>query len=65
MTLYDLATTMIDKRLPEFKGAGIRREGGQVHFGRGRGMFFLSQVLSMQKRNGKWVITNTPYMEEK
>lgn len=61
MTLYDLVTTMTDKRLPSFAGAGIRREGAQIHFGRGKGMLFLSQVLYVQKINGKVTVKNTAY----
>ena len=63
MTLYDFAIALVDKRLPPFKGAGCRREGGQVHFGKGRGMFFLSQCLTLQKRNGKYVATTEAYKE--
>jgi len=63
--IYDFATSIIDKRLPPFHGAGIKREGAQVHFGRGRGMWLLSQTLVAHKLNGKWVISNTPFKEEK
>jgi hypothetical protein len=57
--LYDFVSTMADQRIPPFSGAGIRREGGQVHFGRGRGMFFLCQTLYVRKHQGKIVITNS------
>lgn len=67
MILYDLVSTMADQRLPQFHGAGIRREGGQVHFGRGRGMFFLCQTLYVKKKQRKnIVVCNTAtYTEAK
>jgi hypothetical protein len=61
MTIYDFVTTITDKRLPVFNGAGVRREGAQTHFGKGRGRFFLCQTLTLHKRNDQWAITNTPY----
>ena len=62
MNLYDFVTNIVDKRLPPFNGAGIRRDGGQAHFTKGRGMFFLSSTLSLVKLNGKFVASNTPYI---
>ena len=61
MTIYDLVTGMTDYRLPEFEGAGVKREGAQVSFGKGRGMLFLSQILYVTKMNGKIVVRNMPY----
>ena len=58
MTIYDFVTTIVDKRMPPFVGSGIRREGAQVHFGKGRGMMLLAQCLVLTKRNGKWVATS-------
>jgi len=60
MTLFDLVQGMVDQRLPQFEGAGIKREGAQVSFGRGRGKFFLCQALYVEKRKNKVVIKNTP-----
>lgn len=57
MNLYDFAVALVDKRLPQFTGAGSKRSGAQVHFGKGRGMFFLSQCLVLRKRNGKYIAT--------
>lgn len=62
MNLYDFVQTITDKRLPQFGGAGIKRTGTQVHFGRGKGHLFLSQVLYVIKReNGKVSITNRAF----
>lgn len=61
VTLYDLVQGMTDKRLPKFEGNGVKREGKQVSFGMGQGKFFLCQVLSVKKQNGKIIISNTPY----
>ena len=62
MTLYDLVQGMTDKRLPHFDGAGTKREGAQVSFGKGRGKFFLCQTLYMEKiSDKKIVVRNTPY----
>jgi hypothetical protein len=62
LNLYEFIQTITDKRLPQVHGAGILRSGAQVHFGKGRGRFFLSQTLTVQKgRKGKVSITNTPY----
>lgn len=65
MTIYDFVTTIVDKRMPPFNGSGIRREGAQIHFGKGRGMMFLAQCLVLTKRNGKWVATNEACSEAK
>lgn len=62
MTLYDFVTAVTDKRLPPFGGAGVRREGGQVSFGKGKGRFFLAQTLTVLKRdNGKFIVSNRAY----
>lgn len=62
MTLFDLVTGMTDKRLPLFEGAGIKRSGQQVHFGRGKGHFFLCQTLRVEKKSkGKVSVRNTAY----
>jgi len=54
--LYDFVSSMADRRLPQFNGSGIKREGAQVHFGRGKGMFFLAQTLYLHKFNGHSVV---------
>jgi hypothetical protein len=59
-TLYDLVRCLADNRLPQFGGSGIAREGSQMHFGRGKGMFFLAQTLFVQKSStGKLSLKNT------
>ena len=58
--LYDFVSSMADRRLPQFAGSGTRRDGTQLHFGRGKGMFFLAQTLYLHKfANGKIIIRNT------
>ncbi len=64
MKLAEFVQEITDKRLPSFEGAGIRREGGQVSFGKGKGRFFLCQTLYVQKaqnKNDKVLIRNTAY----
>lgn len=59
-TLYDLIACLADNRLPQFAGSGIKRDGMQTHFGRGKGMFFLAQILYVQKGStGKLSLKNT------
>jgi hypothetical protein len=59
-TLYDLVACLADNRLPLFSGSGSKRDGMQVHFGRGKGMFFLAQTLYVQKSStGKLSLKNT------
>ena len=61
MTLYDLVSGMVDKRLPVFAGTGTVRDGKQVAFGKGRGRFFWAQCLCVLKINGKLIASNSAY----
>lgn len=50
MNLYDFVEAVADKQLPSLTRTG---------------RLFLGRTLTARKVNGKIVISNTPYMEEK
>ena len=50
MSLYDFVTTLNSSKAPSFQRIG---------------QFFLGKTLVVKKLNGKIVVSNTPYMEEK